>query len=155
MSDYSPTSNYTLTLSNLTNCTIDLRDTGAATLTSLHVHNLSNCVLFAHVDGSALLTFVARSILVLTVRQFRLHSSTGVAVLLDVGSLPVIEKCQQVFFGPHGESDKYAQVQDFDWVRGGPSPHWSVMTDEQVSEVQRAISNPADHAVSTVPFLQD
>ncbi|KAL1410009.1 hypothetical protein Q8F55_004011 [Vanrija albida] len=129
--DYAPhTESYTLTLSSLSRCVVDLR--ASAHLTSLHAHDLRECVVLAPVlGGSAMLSGLTRCVLLLGAQQFRLHASSETAVFLHVGSLPVIEGCSAVFFGPHParEGGQYAQVQDFDWVRAGKSPHFSVLAD--------------------------
>ncbi|WOO79293.1 Tubulin-specific chaperone C [Vanrija pseudolonga] len=130
--DYTPTGEYTLTLSSLARCVVDLR--ASSGLTSLHARDLDGCVVLAPVlGGSVMLSGLRRCVLVLGAQQFRLHSSTDTAVFLHVGSLPVIEGCERVTFAPlPGAQDaekRYAQVQDFDWVRGGPSPHFKVVHD--------------------------
>jgi hypothetical protein len=84
-----------------------------------------------------------------------LHESVRCTVLLDVCSTPVIEKSTDIKFGAYPEElqadgeavgsassrglimerlnnimtskqvDIEYQVNDFDWLREGPSPHWS------------------------------
>lgn len=105
-----------------------------------------------------MLSELKRCVLVLEARQFRLHSSSGVVVLLEVGSLPVIERCEGVMLGPYaaGESGSglYAQVQDFDWVRGGQSPHWRLLEEQEGEIVRSALTAPsASEVLSRVPFL--
>lgn len=77
------------------------------------------------------------------VEQFRIHSSTNTQVLLNVASLPVIEHCTNLAFGPCPlfllstlpavYESKHIHVQDFDWVRGGQSPNWRLLSKEQAS----------------------
>lgn len=92
-------------------------------------------------------------------KQFRIHSSTNTHVLLNVASLPVIEHCTNVAFGAYPSfllstqpaslfiyflfraftdmkqayESRHTQVQDFDWVRGGQSPNWSLLSKDQAS----------------------
>lgn len=130
--DFTPAGEYTLTLSSLSSCVVDLRTSSG--LTSLHARGLDRCVVLAPVlGGSVMLSHLSRCVLVLGAQQFRLHSTSDTAVFLQVGSLPVIEGCERVTFAPMpGALDaeaRYAQVQDFDWVRSGPSPHFTVVHD--------------------------
>ncbi|KIR35644.1 tubulin folding cofactor C [Cryptococcus deuterogattii MMRL2647] len=117
---------YTLSLSHLCRCVIDLCPPHATepergpelglssvdgtarttltkpTLTTLHAKDLQQCIMVAPVlPGSAML-------------------SEMVDCLVIVGA-------QQVY------ESKHTQVQDFDWVRGGQSPNWSLVSKDQAS----------------------
>ncbi|WVF68190.1 hypothetical protein IAT40_002955 [Kwoniella sp. CBS 6097] len=163
------TTTYTLSLSSLEDCVIDLRprrptistDTSISDemvksvlgprLTAIHGKGLKRCILIAPiVGGSALLDEVYGCVLVLGAQQFRIHSSSTTTILLHVASLPVIEHSKDLVFGPYpsallspstrtgadpGEGQvtyesKHTQVQDFDWVRPGPSPHWRLAIED-------------------------
>ncbi|WVQ85934.1 hypothetical protein IAT38_008102 [Cryptococcus sp. DSM 104549] len=141
------TGNYTLSLSSLSHCIIDLRpprgdsDNPPPTLTTLHGKDWKECVLVAPVlPGSAMLSDLVDCLVVVGAQQFRMHSSTHTSVLLHVASLPVIEHSKDLKFGgypsqllptPPPFTSKHAQVQDFDWVRGGPSPNWATLSDAE------------------------
>lgn len=72
-----------------------------------------------------------------------MHASTAIDVYLGVPSLPVIEHCARIRFGPYPPSSllplipvapeeptgegKYREVQDFSHVRATPSPNWSIL----------------------------
>lgn len=76
----------------------------------------------------------------LAAQQVRIHTSTGSKLLLSVGSNPIIEHCSGMAFGPllpaqraalglpalvaDRDSNRYASVQDFNWLRSTPSPNW-------------------------------
>lgn len=119
---------YTLSLSHLYRCVIDLCPPHAAdvtkpTLTTLHAKDLEQCIMVAPVlPGSAMLSemvdclvivgaqqvcvpcffyFPGGSPLKSFVEQFRIHSSTNTQVLLNVASLPVIEHCTNLAFGAY------------------------------------------------------
>ncbi|OXC87004.1 tubulin folding cofactor C [Cryptococcus neoformans] len=165
---------YTLSLSSLRRCVIDLLprhatkreaepepepepEPGAADgtttvqytalpkpiLTALHAKDLEQCIMVAPVlPGSAMLSEMVDCLVIVGAQQFRIHSSTNTKVLLNVASLPVIEHCTNLAFGAYPSfllstqpvyESKHTQVQDFDWVRGGQSPNWSLLTTDQAS----------------------
>ncbi|ORY20383.1 tubulin binding cofactor C-domain-containing protein, partial [Naematelia encephala] len=127
-----------LTLESIEECVIDLRSTR---LTALHADGLKKCVvLVGWVQGSVLLSHLEGCLIVLGARQVRIHSSTASDILLHVVSLPIIEHSSNLHFGPYPRSlfsdldkgiqltqSKFDQVQDFDWLRGGPSPNWTLL----------------------------
>ncbi|GMK58178.1 hypothetical protein CspeluHIS016_0502100 [Cutaneotrichosporon spelunceum] len=132
---------FTLTLADLEDCIVDLR--GSQALTSLHARGLKSCVVLTSVmAGSAMLSDLHHCVVVLGAQQFRLHDTTDSLLLLHVASLPVIERCKGVRFGPYPfqtESEsQHEQVQDFDWVRPGPSPHWSLLSADQAGVLRSA-----------------
>lgn len=78
-----------------------------------------------------------------------MHASTAIDVYLSIPSLPVIEHCARIRFGPYpplplpllasvspqeptGEG-KYREVQDFSHVRATPSPNWSILPQDEVA----------------------
>ncbi|WWC98577.1 hypothetical protein V866_005469 [Kwoniella sp. B9012] len=144
---------YTLSLSNLSDCIIDLRpriynDMDGETkyqarLTAVHGKSLERCVVITPVvGGSVLLDEVKGSLLILGCQQFRIHSSSDTTILLHVDSLPVIEHCTKLKFGsyPHELHDEntnlnlnYRKVQDFDWPLPTPSPNWTLLADQEQS----------------------
>ncbi|WWC65182.1 uncharacterized protein I303_107796 [Kwoniella dejecticola CBS 10117] len=116
--------NYTLNLSNLRDCIIDLRPLAALTpltphnrpstipndneapaeITAIHGKSLERCLLITPLmRGSALLDEVKDSVLALGCQQFRIHTSTNNTILLNVNSLPVIEHCKTLRFGGYPE----------------------------------------------------
>ncbi|ODN99535.1 hypothetical protein L198_03379 [Cryptococcus wingfieldii CBS 7118] len=149
------TGTYTLSLSSVSHCLIDLRpckspsstdpsQSALPVLTTLHAKKLTRCVLLAPVlPGSAMLSDLDNCLVVVGAQQFRMHSSTKTKVLLNVASLPVIEHSQNLTFGPYPDLllpqtpdyvSKHTEVQDFDWVRGGQSPNWSLLAKDDVPE---------------------
>ncbi|OCF33655.1 hypothetical protein I316_04729 [Kwoniella heveanensis BCC8398] len=178
------TTTYTLSLSALEDCVIDLRPQHATDprhanlddhaggserfgpkLTAIHGKGLKKCLLIAPiVGGSALLDEVEGCVLILGAQQFRIHSSSHATILLHVASLPVIEYSNNLTFGgypsvllpPHASlsenpgsehpisESKHAQVQDFDWVRSGPSPNWRLATGDPDSPSQMITADLVD-----------
>ncbi|WVW80833.1 hypothetical protein I302_102822 [Kwoniella bestiolae CBS 10118] len=150
---------YTLSLSDLSDCIIDLRPPGdtstssgktesevQAKLTAIHGKTLRRCILISPVvKGSILLDGVEGCLLVLGSQQFRIHTSTDTTILLHVDSLPVIEHCSNLLFGgypsnllentidsiPIQRNTNYRKVQDFDWPLPSPSPNWSALSDQE------------------------
>lgn len=89
-----------------------------------------------------MLSGMVNCLVIVGAQQFRIHSSTNTHVLLNVASLPVIEHCTNVAFGAYPSfllstqpayESRHTQVQDFDWVRGGQSPNWSLLSKDQAS----------------------
>ena len=92
---------------------------------------------------SPLAADVHDSTVLLAAQQVRIHTSMGNRLLLSVGSNPIIEHCSGLAFGPllpaqqaalglpavaaDGDNNRYANVQDFNWLRSTPSPNWCVL----------------------------
>ncbi|KAE8541355.1 hypothetical protein D1P53_002714 [Cryptococcus gattii VGV] len=100
---------YTLSLSHLYRCVIDLcpphpdaTDVTKPTLTTLHAKDLQQCIMVAPVlPGSAMLSEMVDCLVIVGAQQFRIHSSINTQVLLNVASLPVIEHCTNLAFGAY------------------------------------------------------
>jgi hypothetical protein len=88
--------------------------------------------------------------------QFRMHTSSESTILLHVTSVPVIEHCTGLTFGQypsmtsprqpgttippgHALVSRLDELADFDWVRGGPSPNWRKMDDEDCVSLERSL----------------
>lgn len=98
-------------------------------------------------------------IVALGAQQFRLHTSTRSTLLLHVSSFPIIEHCEQVRFGaypfPAPGVSRHEEVQDFDWVRSGPSPHWSLLPSNQALSLREALQTqptpPVSELLASIP----
>ncbi|KAF2849313.1 hypothetical protein T440DRAFT_469413 [Plenodomus tracheiphilus IPT5] len=112
----------TATLSNLSNCIIDLSaftspppsstttiDTPTSTspsppttpLATLYLKSTSNSlILTGRINGAIHITQLSNSVLVTTCRQFRMHASHKVNVYLHARSRPIIEDCSGIGFAP-------------------------------------------------------
>lgn len=132
-----------VTLTSLSECVVDLATDSHllnGSIGALHVTGLKQCVvLVAPVQGSALLHECQESVLAIACHQFRIHTSTRVDVYLHVTSTPILEKCTAMRFAPYNlpagadldsEKNRFAEVQDFLWIRSAPSPNWSIMPQE-------------------------
>jgi hypothetical protein len=113
--------------------------------------------------GSALLAGLTGCVVLLGAQQFRLHESQRCVVALSVGSLPVVEGCKEIIVGAYplpvgdefaGDGDKFAQVQDFDWVRAGRSPHWSVADEEVATALKVAVGKGELGEIQRIPCIQ-
>lgn len=94
-------------LTNLDGCIVDMSVPTAATggagkpFASLALKNISNSLIVAgHVDGSAHITGVKNSVLVIVARQVRIHECENVDLYLHCASHPIIEDCQGMRFAP-------------------------------------------------------
>jgi hypothetical protein len=140
--DYGGEGSYTLTLAALADCVVDLR--ASPGLTSLHARGLRRCTVLAPVmAGSAMLSDLHGCVIALGAQQFRLHDSSDSVLLLHTQSLPVVERCRGVRFGgypfPAEGGSRHEQVQDFDWVRPGPSPHWALLAPSEAERLRAAL----------------
>lgn len=120
--------------------------------------------------GSAMLSDVTRCVVLVGAQQFRLHTTRDTVVMLYVPSLPVIEGCDGVMVGAYPGSlgdvpaaeNQHDQIQDFDWVRGGPSPHWRVLTAEEAAAAETALlataradaNADAESTLQSIPCIQ-
>ncbi|KLT40172.1 hypothetical protein CC85DRAFT_330146 [Cutaneotrichosporon oleaginosum] len=97
-SDYAGVGSYTLTLSDLADCVVDLR--ASPGLTSLHARDMRRCVLLAPImAGSAMLSDMHECAVALGAQQFRLHDSADCALLLHTASMPVVERACKTLTG--------------------------------------------------------
>ncbi|BGP37382.1 hypothetical protein JCM10449v2_001288 [Rhodotorula kratochvilovae] len=151
-----PTAGEALALTALTSCLVDLRDLPAPGPGALYLSKLRACVvLLPREGGSALLSECEGCVIALGAHQFRMHDSTGCAVLLRAGSTPVIERCRRVRFGAYpavalspgdeqAEKDtKPVHVQDFDDPFASPerpSANWRLLSSEEQEAVTRALA---------------
>ncbi|KAK1923100.1 tubulin binding cofactor C-domain-containing protein [Papiliotrema laurentii] len=156
---------YTLSVENISQSVIDLRPVPSppstlspslndnTTLSSLHVRNLSRCVLITPpMAGSALLHDLKDCLVVLASHQFRMHTSSHCVVRLHVSSVPVIEHCTDLTFGPYPSClgipvdgpNNVDRVADFDWVRPGPSPNWRLQAEQEGTNTDARLASLDD-----------
>lgn len=133
------------TLSQLVDCTVYL----LGTCSTLHVSHVLRCRIHCVPVSSSILVDEARGCtFTMAGRQCRIHRTHDCDLYLCTCSHPVVEHCTSVRFGPynfeldgvdaqlkeHGldrRSSHWQAVQDFDWVRATPSPHWCVIPPEE------------------------
>lgn len=95
------------TLSNLSNCVVDmtLATSTGKPFAALYLKNVVNSLIICgQVDGAAHITGVRDSVLVMGVRQFRMHESADCDLYLHCGSHPIIEDCSGLSFAPLPEA---------------------------------------------------
>ncbi|TPX72740.1 hypothetical protein SpCBS45565_g00175 [Spizellomyces sp. 'palustris'] len=142
-------------LLNLDRCVISMLTTPVA---ALHAKKLRNCLVIAGpIAGSVLLENCENCVFVLACRQFRMHNTMRADVFLHIPSHPIIEDCDKIRFAPYPAEDlssfltassmsdlfrmadlEYAQkgnhfdkVEDFKWLKRTPSPHWTVLAENE------------------------
>ncbi|KAF8337065.1 tubulin binding cofactor C-domain-containing protein [Cantharellus anzutake] len=102
-------------------------------ITIVHVRNIRRTVLILpKISGSVLLHDCHDSLVVIDCQQMRMHTSSNTVILLYVPTIPVIEHCSDLRVGPYPASlptsasdSKHHELQDFNWIKEGPSPNWS------------------------------
>ncbi|KAL8693995.1 MAG: hypothetical protein Q9218_001294 [Villophora microphyllina] len=93
------------------------------------------------IDGAAHITGLNNSIIAVSCRQLRLHHCRDTIVYIRGGSKPIIEHCSGMKFAPLPDDVAIAplrglgpgwwdQINDFNWLKGGQSPNWSVLKPE-------------------------
>jgi tubulin-specific chaperone C len=130
-----------VSLARLHGCTIEIHDVSAA----VRAVDLVDCrVYVGPVSGSIHVTNCSGCIIHAAARQVRLHSCRQCTVQVFAGSPPIIEKCERVSFAPYGlqyklldvhmrragltgATNEWSKVQDFSWLRAGPSPNWTLL----------------------------
>lgn len=91
------------TLSELTECIVDMSvpTASGAPFAGITLKNIKRSLIVAgHVAGSAHITGVEDSIIVVASRQVRMHDCKNVDIYLHCGSRPIIEDCSNVRFSP-------------------------------------------------------
>ncbi|KAL0739605.1 hypothetical protein Bca4012_015815 [Brassica carinata] len=133
------------TLSDLDSCQVRL----TGTVNALFIHRLRNCHVYTGpVIGSILIDDVEDCVLVLASHQIRIHRAKKSDFYLRVRSRPIIEDSNGVRFAPYclsyggmegdlkragleEETESWANVDDFLWLRAVQSPNWSVLPQEE------------------------
>eukprot|EP00756_Hemistasia_phaeocysticola_P052479 Hpha_TRINITY_DN27720_c0_g1::TRINITY_DN27720_c0_g1_i1::g.157161::m.157161 len=115
---------------------------------SMFLSDLRDCEVFIRpVDGSVFVERCEGCTLVIAARQLRVHNTKGCSFYLHCGSQPIIEDCADCGFAPFtwewegrdevfasttlaGHKNKWAQVNDFKWIRLQQSPNWHIIPEE-------------------------
>jgi hypothetical protein len=90
-------------VTNLTRCIVDLSEPTAhgTPFAGLTLQNVKNSLIVAgHVAGSAHITGVENSVILVASRQVRMHNCKNVDVYLHCASRPIIEDCSDIRFSP-------------------------------------------------------
>ncbi|KAJ9106017.1 hypothetical protein QFC19_003353 [Naganishia cerealis] len=147
---------FSLTIQNVDKCVIDLRPahTPAVTPTENAVHvapqpprmtalygtGIRDSLVLApptDVAGSVMINDAERVVVITACQQFRIHSSTHAVLLLQIPSNPIIEHSSSLRFGryplalsrPPLTPSPVPAVQDFGWIKPGPSPNFRMLDD--------------------------
>ncbi|XP_020104272.1 tubulin-folding cofactor C [Ananas comosus] len=133
------------TLANLESCKVYLKGRFRA----LFVHRLKDCNVFAGpVLGSILIEEASNCVFMLASHQIRIHQATVADFYLRVRSRPIIEDCSGVRFAPYRlfyegideelrvsglgvETENWANVDDFKWLRAVQSPNWCLIPEDE------------------------
>jgi hypothetical protein len=146
-------------LTNLRRCVIDLSvPASTSPFRGLALRDVSDSVIVVgRVDGPVHITAVSNSIIVVAARQVRIHECKDVDFYLHCSSHPIIEDCSHVRFAPlpspyvrpfllaysahthqhksqitastAPEENQWDQVDDFKWLKAGPSPNWTTLSE--------------------------
>ncbi|KAL1958941.1 hypothetical protein VTO42DRAFT_3494 [Malbranchea cinnamomea] len=130
-------------VTSLQRCVVDMSvpTTNAQPFATLTIKDVSTSLLICgQVNGSAHITRVENSVVVVSCHQFRMHDCKNVDVYLSCSSKPIIEDCSNVRFSKlpktyaidpntHSSSDLWSEVEDFKWLKSGPSPNWKLLDD--------------------------
>ncbi|KAI4317275.1 hypothetical protein L6164_025158 [Bauhinia variegata] len=118
-------------------------------LRALFVHRLKNCKVYVGpVLGSILIEEVEGCIFVMASHQIRIHTAKKSDFYLRVRSRPIIEDSSGVRFAPYHltyegieedlrgasldeETENWANVDDFKWLRAIQSPNWSILPENE------------------------
>ncbi|KAL1884112.1 hypothetical protein VTK73DRAFT_6781 [Phialemonium thermophilum] len=131
-------------LTKLRGCIVDMSGptTGGALFVSLTVRDVEKSLIVAgRVSGSAHITGVKDSIVVVAARQVRIHECTNVDFYLHCKSHPIIEDCSGLRFAPlpatyateqePAEQNQWDKVDDFKWLKAEHSPNWSILPETE------------------------
>jgi hypothetical protein len=139
---------------------------GGSSFATLTLRNIKDSLIICgKVAGPIHITGVEDSVLVTACRQFRMHSSSNVDVYLHCTSRPIIEDCRGIRFAPMPSTyipqdisrinNQYDQIDDFKWLKAGPSPHFSVLPEaERIDEEAWKITVPSGRDPSLDDILR-
>jgi len=126
-------------------CTVYLCDK----MEAMRINNLSNCnVYVGPVSTSIFIENCTNCCFGLASQQIRIHTSTNCDFYLRVKSNPIIEDSNTVRFAPYNfsyngildqlketaldqETEKWANVEDFNWLKLQRSPNWSIVPENE------------------------
>ncbi|KAF8916661.1 tubulin binding cofactor C-domain-containing protein [Mucidula mucida] len=141
--DSAPTTAKDLTISDLTNCVVNLLD--HTSISAVHVRNVRNTViLLPLIQSTIMMHDMENCIITVGCHQFRMHTSHDVDVYLAISSNPIIEHCSKIRFSGYPATlynasqvpeSKHMAVQDFSHIKATPSPNWSALPrDDEIQE---------------------
>ncbi|KAL2135179.1 hypothetical protein VTI74DRAFT_9496 [Chaetomium olivicolor] len=135
------------TLTHLNQCVVDMSvptksGDGGAPFASLALKEIAGSAIVAgHVDGPVHITRVRNSVVMVAARQVRIHDCENVVFYLHCVSRPIVEGCKGVRFArapesyltdkEKAETNMFDQVDDFNWLKATPSPHWSLLPESE------------------------
>lgn len=136
--------NSDITISNLTNCVVQLH----GHLDSLHMSCLTNCtILCGPVSRSVFADNCTGCKFTFACQQMRLHSSRSCDIYLHVTCRAIIEDCSDILFAPYNyiypelnidfikagldkDVNNWRDIGDFNWLSPDkPSPNWRKMSE--------------------------
>ncbi|KAL9590511.1 MAG: hypothetical protein Q9203_000688 [Teloschistes exilis] len=96
------------------------------------------------INGAAHITGLNNSTIAVSCRQLRMHHCLNSIVYVRCGSNPVIEHCSGMRFAPLPDDvavapltgvgpEWWSLINDFNWLKGGQSPNWSILGPEDRS----------------------
>ncbi|EOA89754.1 hypothetical protein ACJQWK_02381 [Exserohilum turcicum] len=134
-------------VSHLARCVVDLSPStsaadGGAPFATLYLRNIKDSLIICgHVSGAVHITHVSNSVVVMACRQFRMHASRNVDIYLHSASRPIFEDCEGLRFAPLPEcyitpdfaqsANQWNQIDDFKWLKAEPSPHFSILPENE------------------------
>ncbi|KAI9052487.1 hypothetical protein LZ554_003831 [Drepanopeziza brunnea f. sp. 'monogermtubi'] len=134
-------------ITKLNRCIVDMSvpTTNGAPFAGLALQDIQQSLIIAgHVAGAVHITGVKNSIIVVAARQVRMHECRDVDIYLHCASRPIIEYCSNVRFSPIPECynttrenivpNQWDQVDDFNWLKAGHSPNWTLVPDDEILE---------------------
>lgn len=134
---------------NIRGCTIVLADMVGA----VRMNSIINCKVYIGACASSLLIHgVSNSTFHIALRQARIHNAKDTKFFLHVTSQPIIEHSSGCQFGAFGFSypdlarqwegvghnantNRYAEVLDFQWLSKDQSPNWSLISERELEKV--------------------
>lgn len=134
-----------VSIETLENCKVYL----PGFLAALFVHNVKGSELYIGVvAGATHIEGMVESCVMVATHQIRIHKTEETDFYLRVRSRPIVEHTKKVRFAPFQwcfaeldnflqladlsiENGKWAQVDDFRWLRSAQSPNWSELPTEE------------------------
>ncbi|KAF2237467.1 TBCC-domain-containing protein [Viridothelium virens] len=134
-------------ISDINHCVVDLSAPalGGHPLSSLAMKYVTESLIIdGDIRGPVHVTGLERCVIVVASRQFRMHDCKNCDVYLHCSSRPIVERCEGISFAPLPETytkefqrqttNKYDQVDDFNWLKAERNPHWRVLPPAERTE---------------------
>ena len=117
------------TLKNMKNCIIN-----TIAQETMLVNNLHSCIINTSIKSSIMIQNCSNCVFYYECLQARIHECVGLKIFSKCNNTSIIEDCNEIEFGPLMVNGSLPLVDDFNWLKQDPSPHFRFVTFQQFTD---------------------